>query len=246
MESFEVITNDVVQVKVSSSITSFTAEKKYSKAMPISELKGKLELITGGNSQAMQLELYNKEDQLVCKLDDDSRMLGSYPVDDNMRIHVIDHTRQKGEYEDVSKVEKFQLDYDEYAKRSDTVRAYLERNKQGRFNEEEMKKKEEEQKKKEAQEEAQAGAITIGSRCEIRAPGQPARRGEIKYVGKVEFSSGYWVGVQYDEPVGKNDGSVGGKRYFTCQQKYGGFSKPSHVTIGDFPEEGLMDDLDEL
>ena len=63
--------------------------------------------------------------------------------------------------------------------------------------------------------------------------------GEVKYIGEVHFKPGMWVGIQYDEPFGKNDGSVEGKRYFQCQPKYGGFVRVTNVTVRDFPEEGF-------
>ncbi len=58
-----------------------------------------------------------------------------------------------------------------------------------------------------------------------------------RYVGRCEgLPLGHWVGVQYDEPVGKNDGSVKGRRYFQCDDGYGGFVRPNLVnTAGHFP-----------
>lgn len=45
-------------------------------------------LLTGADAAAMKLELYNKENKLLCNLDNDSAMLGSYPVEDGFRLHV--------------------------------------------------------------------------------------------------------------------------------------------------------------
>lgn len=46
--------------------------------------------------------------------------------------------------------------------------------------------------------------IKVGSRCEVE-PG--AKRGVVKFVGQAEaLGPGFWVGVQYDEPLGKHDG----------------------------------------
>lgn len=88
--------------------------------------------------------------------------------------------------------------------------------------------------------------IEVGMRCEVR-PG--TRRGAVAFAGEVSElgSGGYWVGVTFDEPVGKTDGTTkSGKRYFTAPgDKYGGFVRGKNVEIGDFPEKDIMDELDD-
>lgn len=244
-EEFKVVTAPIVQLFVTSNLNSFGSERRFQKSLTISELKNKLELLTGASASGVTLELYDKSDQLLTRIEDDNALLGSLPVEDGMRIHVNDPTHRPGEFEDTSKVEKFVLPDDEYNKRNDSVRSFLKRNKFGKYaegSEEDLANKKQEQEALE-QEKELAKTISVDQRCEVSIPGQLVRRGTVAFVGEVHFKPGWWVGVKYDEPMGKNDGSVDGKRYFECRQKYGGFVKPSNVVVGDFPEELL--DLDE-
>lgn len=55
------------------------------------------------------------------------------------------------------------------------------------------------------------------------------RKGICRYAGKTHFIDGDWVGVELDEPTGKNDGLVAGERYFECEQDYGLFVKRAAV-----------------
>ncbi|XP_076165719.1 tubulin-binding cofactor B [Ptiloglossa arizonensis] len=242
MNTFSIVTSDFVNLSITTSNQqSYCVERRFQKGITIDEFKGKLELVTGGNPVTMIIEVYDKNSKLICKLDDGQRLLGSYPIDDGMRVHVIDNFSRTEE--NLNNVEKFEISEEEYAKRADTVKAFLEKNKLGKYNEEKMKKKVEEKSQEEEAEAAAAQLCQVGDRCEVCVPNQPKRRAIIMYVGKTEFKEGWWIGVKYDEPLGKNDGTVNGKKYFECLPKYGGFVKPIHIKVGDFPEEEF--DLDE-
>lgn len=104
--------------------------------------------------------------------------------------------------------------------------------------------------------------IDVAKRAIILPSSPPhIRRGTIRFVGPVPTipipgfepdaaipadQRPLWVGIELDEPTGKNDGSVGGQRYFECLDKHGAFVKPDKIEVGDFPPLGLDDELDEL
>lgn len=66
-----------------------------------------------------------------------------------------------------------------------------------------------------------------------------AKPGRLAYIGDTQFAPGEWAGVVLDDAIGKNDGSVGGVRYFQCEPKKGVFSRLTRLTRYPMPESAL-------
>ena len=72
-----------------------------------------------------------------------------------------------------------------------------------------------------------AGAdIKIGDRVIVQSS-HGSKAGVLRYYGNTEFGTGLWCGVELDDPLGKNDGSVAGVRYVLniCRAKLNCTSK---------------------
>eukprot|EP00931_Biecheleriopsis_adriatica_P121903 TRINITY_DN9695_c0_g1_i16.p1 TRINITY_DN9695_c0_g1~~TRINITY_DN9695_c0_g1_i16.p1 ORF type:complete len:481 (-),score=113.45 TRINITY_DN9695_c0_g1_i16:1083-2492(-) len=77
--------------------------------------------------------------------------------------------------------------------------------------------------------------VTVGDRVAIGATGL---LGTVRFFGATEFAAGEWMGIELDDKAGKNDGSVKGRSYFTCQPEYGLFVRPTAVVkMGDVPRD---------
>ncbi|XP_060699628.1 CAP-Gly domain-containing linker protein 1 isoform X1 [Hemiscyllium ocellatum] len=57
-----------------------------------------------------------------------------------------------------------------------------------------------------------------------------SKPGFIQFLGESQFAPGQWAGIVLDEPIGKNDGSVAGVRYFQCEPLRGIFTRPSKLS----------------
>ncbi|XP_041476315.1 dynactin subunit 1-like isoform X2 [Lytechinus variegatus] len=72
--------------------------------------------------------------------------------------------------------------------------------------------------------------VKIGTRVEIIGKGW---LGKVAFVGTTTFAAGKWIGVVLDEPKGKNNGTVQGKKYFSCPDNHGILIRQSQVSILD-------------
>lgn len=61
--------------------------------------------------------------------------------------------------------------------------------------------------------------------------------GNVQFIGGTQFAPGQWAGIVLDEPIGKNDGSVAGVRYFQCEDGRGIFTRPSKLSKTALPEK---------
>ncbi|KAH0622633.1 hypothetical protein JD844_025105 [Phrynosoma platyrhinos] len=67
--------------------------------------------------------------------------------------------------------------------------------------------------------------------------------GTIRYIGPTDFAPGIWLGLELRSAKGKNDGSVGDKRYFICKPNHGVLVRPSRVTYRGINGMKLVDDI---
>lgn len=232
--------SDVVKVTLTHSISkSVVSEKRYTLGQTVESIKQNLYSYFATPSEQMRLELYDASGVLLEKDMKNEKMLGYYQVRDEYRLHCVDlqPTSQIVNYEDLSQVEKFEISEEKWLQREDNLRAFKQR-----MLAEQAKAREaaglppltDPAGDDDAFREA-AEKMKPGDRCQCQ-PGD--RLGTVRFVGRLAaLKPGFWVGVEFDEPVGKSDGTVKGQKVFECRPQYGGFLRPDQVEVGDFPPE---------
>lgn len=228
----------IVKVTVTHSASQrVVPEKAYGLTQTVQSIRADMYSRFGIPAEKIRLELYDTRD---CKVESDmqdAKLLGFYGCQDGYRIHVVDlrPAAQVDNFDDVSQVEKYEMPEEEWLKRPDNIRAFKAR----------MLAQQREEMAKAGLEvptgpdedsfKDLADKMKVGDRC-CCAPGD--RLGTVRYVGRVAaLKPGYWVGVEFDEPVGKSNGTVKGAQLFSCNDMYGGVLRPDQVEVGDFPPE---------
>lgn len=193
----------------------------------------RLEMLSGIESNAMTIEYFvDKAKKATIVSSDEGDLesaIGCHVDGEEHRLHLVD-TRGDRNAVDFNKLEavpKFELSEEEYNKRNDSLRQFKKQLKSNRseggdaIDEEHMS--------------TLMDSLRIGDVVEVTVKGKPNRRGRIMFKGMISVipnsDPGHWVGVRYDEPLGKNDGSIGGQRYFDCEPNHGAFVRPSSIHV---------------
>lgn len=113
----------VLNVTIHSDINEFPTEKRYDPAIKISELKKKLELITGANHKTMELFMTINDDEPK-KLDDEEQTLSHYTNGKTDQINLtVKDTQSKSLLE--GDVPKYEIPEDKYSQRKDNARDFI-------------------------------------------------------------------------------------------------------------------------
>ncbi len=258
---YQQLPEGVVQVLLThSNINQNFPDIRLDLHMTVEAVKTRFKLHIGTPVEHQRLILKDNG-RVIGELSDNSKMLGYYSVVAGNELHVIDtdpySLSRGGGLTDVTLVEKYKMDDETYEKRSGTMREY--------FREQRAKNPNYKVQPRGMTTMGQAPApgtsgawaagtekenegpppgiesvegISIGDRCEVQ-PG--ARRGTVRWIGEAEvLKAGYWVGIQLDEPLGMNNGTIKGEKLFECDNNFGSMCRGKNVIVGDFPEVDMM------
>lgn len=70
----------------------------------------------------------------------------------------------------------------------------------------------------------------VGDHCNVKSLQNATAK--VRFVGQTQFAQGEWIGVELDDILGKNDGSVNGIRYFSLSKNhdnYGLFCRENNL-----------------
>eukprot|EP00834_Sanchytrium_tribonematis_P000451 NODE_8_length_66115_cov_0.981823.p36 type:complete len:217 gc:universal NODE_8_length_66115_cov_0.981823:12265-12915(+) len=193
----------------------------FSPNMLISEFQHRLELITG--IRAVNQTIVTDSRQLAIE-----QNLGviSDIFKSNQQILV------KGAVEFDENVEKYEISDEHYSKLNGTVQSFLKENKLGKYKE-----------GQEVENVKDFSEFQLNCRCFVEGL---EKYGTIRYLGTFHLKPNkIFVGIEYDEPVGKHNGTVDKKTYFTCAEKHGALLRPSSVLL-EMPNGSKIPSANEL
>ncbi|KAK9763990.1 hypothetical protein K7432_008887 [Basidiobolus ranarum] len=70
--------------------------------------------------------------------------------------------------------------------------------------------------------------VSVGDRVLIATS---QRYGQVAYIGRTEFGSGEWIGVELDNADGRHDGTVNGVQYFSTENQRGVFVRRDSLQL---------------
>ncbi|KAI6170783.1 Tubulin-folding cofactor B [Aphelenchoides bicaudatus] len=192
-----------VNIKITAPEAEYPYQKTFPIEMPLVEFKRRIELVVGIYAADMVLSLLNAEGKFVTELRQEGKTLSELGVQEDFTVEVKD---KSGKFVDPlsGSVEHYKINDDNYEQREESFRNFKKRN--------------------------IPAHIAVGNRCIVTSKLKGNRSGQIAYVGEVDFKPDeVMIGVVLDEPLGKHDGSVDGKRYFECQQLHGVFVEKRNI-----------------
>ena len=191
----------------------FLLELKLQPDMTVADLKKRLVSHCGTEPQHQHLSLLDGANVFVAALEDDAMTMRATGVCDRWTIHVLDSDPSaiSASLSDVSTVQKVELCEEAAEARKAEFAAFKATKAKPAVDDEHLADV--------------AATIAVGNACSANG-----KRAMVAYVGKIpEIAPGWWVGVEYAEAVGKNDGSIMGTRYFACADNMGGFVRPDKI-----------------
>lgn len=225
----------MVQVKIVSDLCSTTRDIPLQWSWK--QLTSKLYEYTGVTPQDMKLTFIFSDgpSMEICRASWSSEKLSetikftleSIEVIDNNENSVANRLAQElngGTKDDAT----FELSEEAYEQRTNSVLSWKKRLQVGKFDPEYVSNVERERRVQALH----AEQLAMNERCSVITTNCPERRGWLRFIGIVPQINeiDIWCGIEFDEPVGKNDGTFAGQTYFgPTRPNYGGFVKPTSV-----------------